>query len=130
VLWQFSRAEKTRIRPEYGPDDPKPSALSAFRYVKILNYVPIVPDVPTSKNKRQEKEKTTQQKLSHSKEIVQKPRTPRTNGTQKRRCSQECANFRQLDCPEENYDYRSFEAVIPENCDGYKYKGAPEEDLA
>ena len=75
-------AEKTRIRPYYEKGDSKPSALAAFRYVKIVNYVPRVPDVPTSGTTGAKTEKNTLDNFPISGELVQEVSTPSTSGTQ------------------------------------------------
>jgi P4 family phage/plasmid primase-like protien len=77
-------AEKTRIRPEYVYEKgtPKPSPLSAFRYIKVDFSVPDVPSVPTSGNNRAKIEKFKQSKISNLDGIVSKASTPDTFGTQ------------------------------------------------
>ncbi len=78
-------AEHCRIRPYYAKGDHKPSALSAYRYVKIVKSVPRVPDVlaPEIITPKQEKKQLGDFTISGG--IIPEASTPSTSGTQRER---------------------------------------------
>jgi putative DNA primase/helicase len=47
--------------------------------------------------------------------------------SKKRYCSSECKNFRQAECPSDNYGYRPTDAEIPLRCPGYEQAQAGED---